>query len=274
MTDSIDTILDESARLIRLGLYDQAAVRLRPCIEVEQPSWNALYLLGQCHRFLNQFDEAIRLLDLAAQTAPAQAPVFLALGISFQLNGQLDQSQRVFLKAIEIDPDYALAYNSLALTQKIAGEFEKALHNYDSGCKALARRIVKSLVNHRSSRIFKHRDTVGSLWLEQALYGALYLATERDGLHKIAIPSGDTASAEEATEKNGGLYWQDSINADSERVRFFLPNYFNTVREAFKSEPTYANLLGNRGTVLELVGRGDEARAHADEATSFLPAAG
>ena len=75
----------------------------------------------------------------------------------------------------------------------------------------------------------------------------------------------------ERTEKHAGLYWFDAPNDKGENVRLFLPNYFNTFREQLKRDPGYSNLIGNRGTILELLGRHDEARQHFDEATEFQP---
>jgi hypothetical protein len=54
----------------------------------------------------------------------------------------------------------------------------------------------------------------------------------------------------------------------------FLPNYFNTFREALRQDTTYANLIGNRGTVLALLKRDSEAKDHLAEAEEFMPKAG
>ena len=51
----------------------------------------------------------------------------------------------------------------------------------------------------------------------------------------------------------------------------FLPNYFNTFQAALRDDATYSNLMGNRGTVLELLGRNEEASEHFDEAKEFEP---
>src|SRR5947207_3125506 len=67
-----------------------------------------------------------------------------------------------FRRAIEIDSDYELAYNSLALTQRTSGELDKALYNYDAGAKALARRIVKAMRNSRSNPILKIAKRLGN----------------------------------------------------------------------------------------------------------------
>ncbi|MEW5983453.1 MAG: tetratricopeptide repeat protein [Acidobacteriota bacterium] len=269
--DPDDAILDEPLRFMQSQRYDEALELLQTPISNASPSWNALYLAGQCHRFLNNFDSAVSLLSRAAAAAPAVAPVFLALGIAFQMGGRLSEARDALARALEIEPDYALAFNSLAMTQKLAGEFEKSVHNYDAGCKALVRTIVKAMRNDRGSPILKHRDTRGTLWMDHALYGAMYLVALDDGLSGMAMPTGEQATEEERTERHGGLYWEDRADENGETVRLFFPNFFNTVRDAFGRDQTYSTLIGNRSTVLKLLGRATEAREHRAEALEFLP---
>lgn len=228
-------------------------------------------MAGQCCRFLNDIDSAIEYLAHAAEMKSDDPSIFLALGIAFQLRTQWDDATEAFRRAIEINADYELAYNSLALTQKKRGDLTNALHNYDAGAKALSRRIVKTMRNDRSSPILKHRDTVGTLWIEQATYAALYLASLEERIQGIAWPTGEQAQREEQTEEHAGLYWTDVLNDKNCTARLFLPNYFNTFRELLRRDVAYSNLIGNRGTVLELLGRDDEARQHFEEASEFLP---
>jgi tetratricopeptide (TPR) repeat protein len=268
--DQIDALLDKAAEFIRHSQYREALSLLEGVSDNDRSHWNVLYLTGQCHRFLDNFERAIFHLKQAASAAPTSAPVFLALGIAHQLQGELEQARVTLFHAIEIDPDYALAFNSLALTQKMLGEFDKALHNYDAGCMALARRFIKGLSNDRRTRILKHRDTRGDLWMNYAVYGATWNVAEGD-LAGVAFPDGQSVVEEERTEAHAGLFWTDLTNQDGKTTRLFFPNYFNTFREDLRNDATYANLLGNRGTVLELMDRHVEARAHFDEAEEFLP---
>lgn len=85
------------------------------------------------------------------------------------------------------------------------------------------------------------------------------------------MPTGEQAIDEERTEKHRGMYWTDELGDDGQLVRHYLPNYFNTFRESLRMDSTYSNLIGNRGTVLNLLGRHEEARLHTVEATEFLP---
>lgn len=272
MTD--DELLDQAANLVRAGRCEEALRVLAVPLSRKEVNWQALYLAGQSHRDLNDLAPAVDLLKKAAAAAPTVAPVFLALGIAFQLRGQFKESKEALARAIELDGDYALAFNSLAMTQKLTGELEKALHNYDAGCKALARRIAKGMRNDRESPIVKYRDTRGTIWVEHAMYGALHLVASDEHLAGIAWLTGEQAADEERTEAHGGLYWKDGSDGNGGTVRLFLPNYLNTFRSILKLEPAYANLIGNRSTVLRLMKRDAEADDHLAEAQEFMTGTG
>jgi tetratricopeptide (TPR) repeat protein len=265
--DLVDTAID----LMRGRDWEQALVLLRQAIDDDPTIWGRWYMAGQCCRFTNDLEGAVRYLSHAVELQPDVPQVFHALGIAFQLQGRFSQAIEAFGRAIEIDPEAELAYNSLALTQKLAGDLEKAVHNYDAGLKALARGIVKSMSNNRSNPILKHRDTSGQRWTEQALYGAIWLVSLVPEIESLAWPTGESAAEEERTELHGGLYWEDRNNTQNKRVRLFFPNYFNTFREGLRLNRSYSDLLGNWGTVLQLLGKEDEAQQHFQEATEFLP---
>jgi tetratricopeptide (TPR) repeat protein len=239
----------------------------------QQPGyWGGWYLAGQCCRFLGDIDGAVKYLSRAAALASAEAPVFLALGIAYQLREKWNEAAEALLRAIEIDPDYALAYNSLALTQKKSGELDKALHNYDAAAQALGRRIAKRMQNSRANPILKHREEGEMLWRSYALRAALYRCA-LDDQSGISWPTSEQAAEEERTEKHAGLYWTEIAGAGGNAERFFLPNYFNTFRALLGQDLQYSKLMGNRGVVLELLGRQDEARQHYAEAEAFSESA-
>ena len=256
--------------LMKAKNYIEAFNLLRQAIDRDSSDWNAWELAGQCCRFMNDINGALHHLSHAVKLKKDEPAIWLALGIAYQLNAQYDDAIESFRCAIEIDSDFELAYNSLALTQKKRGELEKALHNYDAGTKALTRRIVKAMQNSRTSQILKYHYTTGSLWLQYGTYGAIYLTSAEEGIKGIAWPTGEQALEEERTELHAGLYWIDTPNNKGHTCRLFLPNYFNSFREQLKQGSAYSNLIGNRGTVLELLGQHEEAQRHFEEAAEFL----
>ena len=264
-------LIEQAIERMQRQRFTDALALLRRAIEQDPTQWNAWYMAGQCCRFLNDVDGAIAHLSRAAELKADNAAVFLALGIALQLRARWADAVDALCQAINLDPDSELAYNSLALTQKRSGELNKALYNYDAGAKALSRRLVKAMRNNPQSPIIKHRDTAGTLWIEYATYAGLYLAGSAAGISQVSWPTGEQAMEEERTENHAGLYWTDLQNDKSEACRLFLPNYFNTFRESLRFNAAYSTLIGNRGTVLELLGRHDEASQHFGEAREFQP---
>ncbi len=232
--------------------------------------WNAHHLAGQCHRFLGEFQKAIEHLSEANRLYPNHPPNLLALGIAYQLTERWAQSVAMLKEAIELDPDFNSAFNSLALTQKKMGALDAALNSYELGAKALLRRIVKSMTNNRRNSIASYNSVNGELWLTYAFDATLHFAVLSD-VNRVAYPTDDAAAEEERTLTHEGLYWVDTIDKDVGLVRYFLPNYFNTLREILKSTPDYANLIGNRGVVLDLMKRHEDAQVHFAEAQEFMP---
>jgi tetratricopeptide (TPR) repeat protein len=261
--------------LLKAKRYSEALSIFLKTTEKDPSFWVNWKNAGSCCLHMNDLDAALTYFKRAFAINPDEPSILLDIGIVFQLKNNFTEAIEAFRRAIEISPDYELAYNSLAFTQKKQGELEKALHNYDAGAKALSRRIIKTLKNDRSSPVVKYRDIVGELWLEYAVYAAMYLVSQFDeDIQGIAWPTGEQAQEEERTEKHAGLYWKEVVNDKNETIRLLLPNYFNTFPHLLKQDAAYSNLIGNRGTILELLGRYDEARLHFDEATEFLPRVG
>jgi tetratricopeptide (TPR) repeat protein len=101
---------DKAFQLMQEGKHDEALPLFRQVIESDPSDWNAIYLAGQCCRFLNNFDGAIDYLQKAADINPHEGPVWLALGIAFQLKGDWDASIDALKKALQIDPDCPSSY--------------------------------------------------------------------------------------------------------------------------------------------------------------------
>ena len=128
--------------------------------------------------------------------------------------------------------------------------------------------------NDGSGEIYKHRETDGNLWLETSLRVAVLVAGE-DGVTSISTPTGEMAMREGQTEAHRGLYWEDlNTEGQAKKTRLFYPNYFNTIRIGLQRDNLYSNLIGNRGTVLSLLGQRKEAEMHFAEAEEFMPKAG
>ena len=268
---------DKAFQLIKEAKYEEALALFRQVIELDPSDWNCIYLAGQCCRFLNDFDGATDYLQKATDINPDDGPIWLALGIAHQLKCEWEPAIDALRNALQIDPDYVLAFNSLALTQKRMGELEKADHNYNAGAKALARCIVRSMTNAPDNQILPHGNSINGLWLEYETYGAIYLVANdknTETIESIAWPTGEMAIKEERTQKHKGLLWDDCKDSAGKPVRLFLPNFFNTVFNKLSRDQTYSELMSNRGLVLEMLGKQEQAQKHFEEAEELYAGKG
>lgn len=227
---------------------------------------NIHYLAGQCLRRLGRAEEALPYFEESTALAPKQPEYWHGLGIARQLVGDFEGAIRSLRSALEHRPNYVLAINSLAMTQKKMGALDKALENYEVAANVHTLELVRGLENKYTTRLFRSAATRGTRWVEHATEAAIVVAVEH-GMKSVAWLSAKDAKAEEKAQKHGGLFW----TTHEPSGRLYLPNFFNALRDALMAQPMYANLVGNRGTVLKLLGRGEEADEHFAEAREFSP---
>ena len=255
-------------KLLGSGRLEEAVGLARTAVQQNPKDWHAQYALGLCLRFAREYPKACAALSYANDLLPRQPPVLLALAIARQLNVEYPAAINAIRQALEIDPDYATGYNTLAMTQKLMGAYEKSAHNYEAGLKALARMIAKSMHNAEDSPRLPHWQSRNDLWTEYALFGAMYLVAELS-IERLAWPTGEMAERDARTQEFRGWYWQDNPHAEQKITRLYLPNYFNTFCARLRADSLYANLVGNRSTVLRLMGSVEEADKHLHEAEDF-----
>ena len=99
--------------------------------------WSLHYMVGQCFRFAENYDGAIKYLRQATSLNDEEVQGFMALGIALQLAGQFDEAIKAFRRAIEIEPKDHNAYNSLGLTYKKIGDIDKAIEEYSKAAEII-----------------------------------------------------------------------------------------------------------------------------------------
>lgn len=262
---------EQAMALVAAGRLDEASRLAVSAVQQDPSDGHAHYAMGQYFRFVEDYPNACAALSRANELAARQPPILLALAIARQLNTEYAAAIDAIRLALEIDPDYAHAYNTLAMTQNLMGEYEKAAHNYDAGATALARVIAKSLRNAEDSPRLPQWRSRSDLWSQHAIFGAMYLAAHASAsVDYFAWPTDEMAERDARTQEFRGWYWQDSLDAEQKTTRLFLPNYFNTFCDRLRADSMYANLVGNRSTVLRLMGKIVDADQHLQEAEDFM----
>jgi tetratricopeptide (TPR) repeat protein len=238
-------------------------------VDADPNDYHAHYVVGLFFRYSDEYDRSCAALEYASRLNPTDKSVLLALAISHQLAERFEISLQAVDRALSVDRDYSLAYNTAGMTLKRQGRYAEASAAYDDGARALARVIIKSMINSADSQRVPHGDTRNSLWTDYAVYGTLVIASIHGEVDGVSYPSGELAELDRRTGEFKGWYWIDQTQADTRVYRFFTPNYFGSFRRRLLEDGTFANLMGNRSTVLRLMGDDEEADKHFQEAEDF-----
>jgi tetratricopeptide (TPR) repeat protein len=234
-------------------------------VDRDPKDWHCHYAVGICFRQLKQYTQACEAYENSLKLSANQPSVLLSLAIARQLECNYELSVLAAKQAIDLDPDYFLAFNTLGMTRKLQGEFELALKNYEAGAKIIGKVIARSLNNQINSQIFPEQGTTHNLWLEYALHASLVLAIE-SGLDRILVPNSDQFQNIISSNDNGGLFWKDQTDIEGKLCRLFFPNFFNAMFVQLKKEPAFCTMIGNQSTVLNELGRFEDAEKHRCEA--------
>jgi tetratricopeptide (TPR) repeat protein len=96
----------------------------------QQELGNALFYGGYCLKELGRYQEAISLLERAAELDPDGVEVFNLLGFCFYKTARHAEAVRCFERVIELDPRSALDYANLARNLRELGRTEEAVAMY------------------------------------------------------------------------------------------------------------------------------------------------
>jgi len=80
---------------------------------------------------MGDLDSAMKLYQKAIEVDPAYAVAYNDLGVIYEDKGMIDRAQESYLKAIKIDPDYLSTYTNLALLYENKRELNKAAYYWN-----------------------------------------------------------------------------------------------------------------------------------------------
>ncbi|MGA8067468.1 MAG: tetratricopeptide repeat protein [Terriglobales bacterium] len=157
-TDAIDTLqplwAKASDQLNYLYVLDIAAYKAkntvleekagRRLVEIGEGSPEFHLLMGKAHLNREEYDDAVKELDAAAQADPKLPFVHFNLGLAFVHKQDYDRAREEFHKDIAVEPDLPFSYEQLGSVESTAGNDDQAASDYR---KALQRN--PNLINSR-----------------------------------------------------------------------------------------------------------------------------
>jgi ribosomal protein S12 methylthiotransferase accessory factor len=113
--------------------YESALAELRACEEAGPDPGdmaNVFFYTGVCLKELGRYEQAIPVLERAAELDSGESGVFNLLGFCFYKTARHARAVDCFERAIELDPRSAIDYANLATNLKELGRTEEAIAVY------------------------------------------------------------------------------------------------------------------------------------------------
>ena len=120
------------------ALEEKAAERL---VEVGEGSPEFHLLMGKGHLNREEYDDAVKELDAAAQADPKLPFVHFNLGMAYVHKQDYDRAREEFHKDIALEPDVPFAYEQLGSLESTVGNEDEAAKNYRSALKVDPQRV-------------------------------------------------------------------------------------------------------------------------------------
>ena len=98
-------------------------------VEIGQDSAELHLLQGKAHINREEYDDAIKELELAAKANPKLPFVHFNLGIAYYKKQELARAKEEFLKDAALEPDVAYNYDQLGLVNSLLGNTQEAESN-------------------------------------------------------------------------------------------------------------------------------------------------
>jgi tetratricopeptide (TPR) repeat protein len=120
-------------------------------------------IMGKAHLNREEYDDAVRELEMAAKADPKLPFVHFNLGLAFLHKQQFEQARAEFQKDLAIEPDVAFTYEQLAGVESTLGNEDEAAKNYRQALKLNARLVDSHL---GVAKIEQHRHHYGAALTE------------------------------------------------------------------------------------------------------------
>lgn len=147
---------DNAQTLMSVEDYDGAAQILESFVNRYPEYPAAATTLAIAWRKLGRSDEALAMLETTLASNDAFAPGWNEVGILHRESGRFGQSEAAYMKAVTVNPDYALAHLNLGILLDLyLGRNEQALEHYEryQSLQADEDKLVKGWIADISRRI-------------------------------------------------------------------------------------------------------------------------
>jgi tetratricopeptide (TPR) repeat protein len=230
--------------------------------------------LGEAYVSASRYDDAIRSCDKALDLKPDYALAYCSRGLANAGLGRLNEAIQDYNRSIELDPGFSGVYNNRAIAYAQAGRAEEALGDFDEAIK-LRPGYAEAYSNRGNvcAQLGRFADAVRDYDRAIALdpdFGEAY--------YNRAIANGRLGRRDDAVRDYTLLLALDPRNATAYNGRGKALANANHPAEAIRDfdqaialSPRYAEAYYNRGNALDDANRHSEAIQDYDKAIALKP---
>jgi len=113
--DLLDNLFKEAYDFIRMGRERDGIAKVKEFLALHPDVWNAWFLLGWAHRRLGEYVEGRQAFDRAIQLGGNQTDTYNELAICLMELGDLAESRRQLLIALETEPENVKILSNLGI---------------------------------------------------------------------------------------------------------------------------------------------------------------
>lgn len=141
----------------KIGDFAAAAAIAREAIRLAPHEWRGHMLLARCLCHLDP-TRAIAPAEHSRELAPGSAETHFTCALVYQALDRRDDARTAYLKVLEINPRHAMAHNNLAVLDRGAHRWNRALHGFRRSLSSdpqqtLARRNIEAILLTRLWRL-------------------------------------------------------------------------------------------------------------------------
>ena len=236
------------ANLYRMtGRFDEAREKLGPLIDQDQPSAEALVVMGQVESSLNDPAAAEALFNRAIKLQPSLGAAYMAQGKLMSDFGRYAESAQMYKQLAALWPNNALVLSWLGDSYSLSGDFESAIDAFE-----------ESLMLEATGKAY---SSLGAMHYYLGDFKSAVVALEKA---VIVSPDvhwfwGNLASAYRFT------------NVGETLVRSTYQRAVELALRALEINPNDRNTLADLSLYYANLGRESEARQAIDRATQLAP---
>lgn len=131
----VETLVGLANKAFSKGRYVSAEQLYLTLYDIEPDNVAGLVNLGTILLHNNKYEEAVHYLSRAARLAPQVAVCSYLAGIAYYRLEQMPEAQRMFARAVQLDPGNAEAFFYLANIEGISGTYDRALKHFAAAVK-------------------------------------------------------------------------------------------------------------------------------------------